>query len=93
MTGFSMYQGVTDQVVMSGTPGFFSVPLVPRGSSKSGLAGPLISLDAAPGHRSKLLSLAREVRVVAIAMAASVLSRAAKRTSSTQAAGPSEGGT
>jgi hypothetical protein len=26
LTGFSMYQGVTDQVVMSGTPGFFSVP-------------------------------------------------------------------
>ena len=29
------YQGVTDQVVMSGTPGFFAVPLVPRGSSKA----------------------------------------------------------
>jgi crotonobetainyl-CoA:carnitine CoA-transferase CaiB-like acyl-CoA transferase len=29
------YQGVTDQVVMSGTPGFYSVPLVPRGSSKA----------------------------------------------------------
>jgi hypothetical protein len=29
------YQGVTDQVVMSGTPGFFAVPLVLRGSSKA----------------------------------------------------------
>ena len=29
------YQGVTDQVVMSGTPGFFAVSLVPRGSSKA----------------------------------------------------------
>jgi hypothetical protein len=29
------YQGVTDQVVMSGTPGFFAVPLVPRGSSRA----------------------------------------------------------
>ena len=29
------YQGVTDQVVMSGTPGFFAVPLVPRGASKA----------------------------------------------------------
>jgi hypothetical protein len=29
------YQGVTDQVVMSGTPGFLAVPLVPRGSSKA----------------------------------------------------------
>jgi crotonobetainyl-CoA:carnitine CoA-transferase CaiB-like acyl-CoA transferase len=29
------YQGVTDQVFMSGTPGFYSVPLVPRGSSKA----------------------------------------------------------
>jgi hypothetical protein len=29
------YQGVTDQVVMSGTPGFFTVPLVPRGSSRA----------------------------------------------------------
>jgi crotonobetainyl-CoA:carnitine CoA-transferase CaiB-like acyl-CoA transferase len=29
------YQGVTDQVVMSGTPGFYAVPLVPRGSSKA----------------------------------------------------------
>jgi crotonobetainyl-CoA:carnitine CoA-transferase CaiB-like acyl-CoA transferase len=29
------YQGVTDQVVMSGTPGFYSVPLVPRGSGKA----------------------------------------------------------
>jgi hypothetical protein len=28
-------QGVTDQVVMSGTPGFYAVPLVPRGSSKA----------------------------------------------------------
>jgi crotonobetainyl-CoA:carnitine CoA-transferase CaiB-like acyl-CoA transferase len=29
------YQGVTDQVFMSGTPGSFAVPLVPRGSSKA----------------------------------------------------------
>jgi crotonobetainyl-CoA:carnitine CoA-transferase CaiB-like acyl-CoA transferase len=29
------YQGVTDQVVMSGTPGFFAVPLVPRGASRA----------------------------------------------------------
>ena len=29
------YQGVTDQVVMSGTPGSFAVPLVPRGASKA----------------------------------------------------------
>ena len=29
------YQGVTDQVVMSGTLGFYSVPLVPRGSGKA----------------------------------------------------------
>jgi crotonobetainyl-CoA:carnitine CoA-transferase CaiB-like acyl-CoA transferase len=29
------YQGVTDEVVMSGTPGSFAVPLVPRGSSKA----------------------------------------------------------
>ena len=29
------YQGVTDQVVMSGTPGFFAVPLVRRGSSEA----------------------------------------------------------
>jgi hypothetical protein len=29
------YQGVTDQVVMSGTPGFYSVTLVPRGSGKA----------------------------------------------------------
>jgi hypothetical protein len=28
------YQGVTDQVNMSDTPGSFKVPLVPRGSSK-----------------------------------------------------------
>lgn len=28
------YQGVTDQVKMSATPGFFKFPLVPRGSSK-----------------------------------------------------------
>ena len=29
------YQGVTDQVIMSGTPGSFAVPLVPRGSNKA----------------------------------------------------------
>jgi crotonobetainyl-CoA:carnitine CoA-transferase CaiB-like acyl-CoA transferase len=29
------YQGVTDQVQMSETPGFYKVPLVPRGSSQS----------------------------------------------------------
>jgi crotonobetainyl-CoA:carnitine CoA-transferase CaiB-like acyl-CoA transferase len=29
------YQGVTDQVAMSGTPGSFAVPLVPRGASKA----------------------------------------------------------
>jgi crotonobetainyl-CoA:carnitine CoA-transferase CaiB-like acyl-CoA transferase len=29
------YQGVTDQVVMPGTPGFFAVPQVPRGSSRA----------------------------------------------------------
>lgn len=28
------YQGVTDQVVMSATPGYYKVPLVPRGSSQ-----------------------------------------------------------
>jgi len=28
------YQGVTDQVVMSATPGHYRVPLVPRGSSR-----------------------------------------------------------
>jgi hypothetical protein len=28
------YQGVTDQVKMSETPGFYKVPLVPRGSSR-----------------------------------------------------------
>jgi crotonobetainyl-CoA:carnitine CoA-transferase CaiB-like acyl-CoA transferase len=28
------YQGVTDQVSMSATPGFFDTPLVPRGASK-----------------------------------------------------------
>ncbi|MEH2474317.1 crotonobetainyl-CoA:carnitine CoA-transferase CaiB-like acyl-CoA transferase [Nitrobacteraceae bacterium AZCC 2161] len=28
------YQGVTDQVKMSGTPGRFSIPLVPRGASR-----------------------------------------------------------
>ena len=34
-TACGHYQGVTDQVVMSGTPGFFAVTLVPRGSSKA----------------------------------------------------------
>jgi crotonobetainyl-CoA:carnitine CoA-transferase CaiB-like acyl-CoA transferase len=29
------YQGVTDQVAMTGTPGFYATPLVPRGSSKA----------------------------------------------------------
>lgn len=29
------YQGVTDQVQMSRTPGFYATPLVPRGSSKA----------------------------------------------------------
>jgi Lipocalin-like domain len=29
------YQGVTDQVAMSRTPGFFQIPLVPRGSSRA----------------------------------------------------------
>jgi len=29
------YQGVTDQVVLSETPGFFAVPLVPRGASRA----------------------------------------------------------
>jgi crotonobetainyl-CoA:carnitine CoA-transferase CaiB-like acyl-CoA transferase len=29
------YQGVTDQVNMSGTPGFYATPLVPRGSSRA----------------------------------------------------------
>jgi hypothetical protein len=29
------YQGVTDQVNMSGTPGFYATPLVPRGASKA----------------------------------------------------------
>jgi hypothetical protein len=29
------YQGVTDQVAMSDTPGSFAVPLVPRGASKA----------------------------------------------------------
>jgi len=33
-TPCGLYQGVTDQVKMSETPGFFSVPVVPRGSSK-----------------------------------------------------------
>ena len=28
------YQGVTDQVQMSRTPGFYATPLVPRGSNK-----------------------------------------------------------
>jgi hypothetical protein len=28
------YQGITDQVVLSKTPGFFRTVLVPRGSSK-----------------------------------------------------------
>jgi crotonobetainyl-CoA:carnitine CoA-transferase CaiB-like acyl-CoA transferase len=29
------YQGVTDQVNMSGTPGFYATPLVPRGSGRA----------------------------------------------------------
>jgi crotonobetainyl-CoA:carnitine CoA-transferase CaiB-like acyl-CoA transferase len=29
------YQGVTDQVAMSGTPGHYQIPLVPRGASKA----------------------------------------------------------
>jgi hypothetical protein len=29
------YQGVTDQVTMSATPGFYATPLVPRGASKA----------------------------------------------------------
>src|SRR4029077_14152821 len=29
------YQGVTDQVSMSVTPGFYDTPLVPRGASKA----------------------------------------------------------
>jgi crotonobetainyl-CoA:carnitine CoA-transferase CaiB-like acyl-CoA transferase len=29
------YQGVTDQVTMSATPGFYDTPLVPRGASKA----------------------------------------------------------
>jgi crotonobetainyl-CoA:carnitine CoA-transferase CaiB-like acyl-CoA transferase len=29
------YQGVTDQVAMSGTPGHYPIPLVPRGASKA----------------------------------------------------------
>src|SRR5258708_16324960 len=34
------YQGVTDQVQMSETPGFYKVPLVPRGSSQPPLLPP-----------------------------------------------------
>ena len=30
-----LYQGVTDQVKMSGTPGSYAFPLVPRGSSQA----------------------------------------------------------
>ena len=33
-TPLGTYQGVTDQVVMSATPGHYRVPLVPRGSSR-----------------------------------------------------------
>jgi hypothetical protein len=29
------YQGVTDQVTMSATPGFYATPLVPRGASEA----------------------------------------------------------
>jgi hypothetical protein len=32
-TPSGFYQGVTDQVQMSETPGFYKVPVVPRGSS------------------------------------------------------------
>jgi crotonobetainyl-CoA:carnitine CoA-transferase CaiB-like acyl-CoA transferase len=39
------YQGVTDQVVMSGTLGFFAVPLVPRGSSKAEWQAGWVSRD------------------------------------------------
>jgi hypothetical protein len=36
-TPFGRYQGVTDPVVMSETPGFFAVPLplVPRGATRA----------------------------------------------------------
>lgn len=33
-TPLGTYRGMTDQVVMSRTPGYFSAVLVPRGSSK-----------------------------------------------------------
>ena len=33
-TPSGLYQGVTDQVKMSGTPGRYAFPLVPRGSSQ-----------------------------------------------------------
>jgi hypothetical protein len=34
-TSCGHYQGVTDQVTMSATPGFYDTPLVPRGASKA----------------------------------------------------------
>ncbi len=34
-TPCGFYQGVTDQVSMSGTPGFYTTPLIPRGSCRA----------------------------------------------------------